>query len=148
MSGVVVDGTDDHAARPGHGRAQRLTLQVAGLVALLEVLHFAGVSGGDPFGKMAQLGELCDRSDAGQLKAGVVRCLFDERRHFAEQFQSGDSEAANFIIAAITPMRFGPLLSARRRKQNATHRRAPPELTWRSGAWLFHGKSPTERDPD
>src|ERR1700685_4570378 len=105
------------------------------------------MSGGNPLRKMAQLGKLRDRSDAGQLKASVARCLFDERRYFADRFQSVDSKAANFIIAAIKPMRFGPLLSARRRKQNAVHRRAPPELTWRSGAWLFHEKSPIKRDP-
>ena len=58
--------------------AQRRALEVAGFVAGFQVLHFAGVAGGDPGGKVLELREIVHRGDAGEFESGCVGCLFHE----------------------------------------------------------------------
>ena len=77
MGCVVVDGADDHAARPGSDSGERCSLQVASLVAGLHVLHVAVLVIRDPLGKDLQLAEVADRRNAAEIESGVARALLD-----------------------------------------------------------------------
>ena len=88
MRGVVVDGTDDHAACPGQGGTERRPLERAGFIARFHVLHLSGPAGGDPFPKAVQFAELVDGRNAGQFKAGGMGCLLHQRRNLAALIHS------------------------------------------------------------
>ena len=101
MSRVVVDGADDHAARPRGSGLKRGALELAGLVAGLEIFHFCGVSGFDPKGKVVQFRKVADRGDAGQFESGLVGCLLYQRRDLADRLHlrgTGTGEDARACI--------------------------------------------------
>ena len=65
MLGVVVDGADDHAARPGRDPRERSAFEIAGIVARFQVFHLAGVAGGDPRREMLEFARVRGRGNAG-----------------------------------------------------------------------------------
>ena len=52
MIGVVVDGADNDASRPGRDTSERGAFEIAPLISGLHVFHFTSVAGGDPFKKV------------------------------------------------------------------------------------------------
>ncbi len=70
-SGVVVEGTHDDRFRPWNGVLDSGAEELALLVAALEVVHFGGVSGGDPVGEagFCWVGIGIGWSDAGEVEA-------------------------------------------------------------------------------
>lgn len=57
---------------------QRSATQLTRVVPGFKILHFAGVSGGDPLRKMPKLREISDRRDAREIKTGIAGGLPDE----------------------------------------------------------------------
>src|SRR5712691_4661012 len=104
MRSVVVDGTHDHAARPGSDSGERRALEFTGLIARFHVLHFAVLSVGDPGGKDLQLGEVADWCNAAEIESGIARALLDADWKVGEQVSSGSwmhpaEEATTFAVS-------------------------------------------------
>src|SRR5436305_1663369 len=103
MRGVVIDGTDDHAARPGGNARERGSLQSALLVACLHVLHLTGATGSNPIGKMLVFGGIGDGSDSAHIKTrglgGLLNCGLD----VADPTSHGTSSGAEPDLTNYTP---------------------------------------------
>ena len=84
MIRVVVDGADDHASRPRSNVRQRRALEIAAVVAGFEIFHFSGVAGCDPGGKMIEFRRVGSRSDARQIKSGLLGGPIDDRFYVAD----------------------------------------------------------------
>ena len=77
MPGVVVEGADYQAARPGSDSGEGRALEFSSHVARFQVLHIAVLSVGDPCGKNAKFGKVADGSDAAEIESGVMGALPD-----------------------------------------------------------------------
>lgn len=77
LRGVVVDCTDNDAARPRDSRLQGCALQASRVISGFHVFHLTCMTGGDPVGEAGEFGEVADGSDAGEVKARVAGGLFD-----------------------------------------------------------------------
>src|SRR5579862_1632869 len=77
MGGVVIDGADDYAARPGGDSGQRGALEFSGVVARFQIFHFALLAVGDPFGKNAELREVADGGDTAEIESYLAGESFD-----------------------------------------------------------------------
>ena len=81
---VVVDGADDDASCPGRNARERGPFESAVIVARFQVFHFAGMAGGNPFGKVLQFRSIGGRSDAREVEAGLFGGTLDDGFHVAE----------------------------------------------------------------
>ena len=77
VSGVVVDGADNHASRPRESRFGRCAFEFPVFAPSLEIFHFPGTASCDPFREVVQFLMLAQWRDAGEFKSGLVRGRFD-----------------------------------------------------------------------
>ena len=71
MRGVVVEDANDDASSPRRHAGQGCAFQFALIITRLHIFHFAGASGGNPFGKMLEVGHIDGWSDAGQIETRI-----------------------------------------------------------------------------